>query len=411
MTDTPLAGIRVLSMEQAVALPFATRHLADLGAEVIRVQSHKRGILPLNDIDLTRNKSQLAIDLASPGGPEAFLRVAAECDIVAHNYTPRVVRQFGIDYPSVKAVNPDIIYVSLTGFGTTGPWGERPLFGPGAEAVSGHNVLIGETDGWPGRPGTIVYADSMCGLNATFAVLAALDERDRTGQGQHIDVSLYEAAISHLGPVIAAAQLGVDPVRFGNNDATYALHGVFSATGLDRHVAISVRPGQEAAAANALGITSLSQESVAGAVAPMDAQTAAERLQGAGIAAAVVSDAGDLSADPHLWARGFYGVVDRKLPGLEGQYPHGGPSWGHGPSVTLQESRSVGADTREILSRIGGLSGSEIDALYESGAVGTVESPGIGRVVADHETRVKRGELTRVDASHDAWRALAEGRR
>src|SRR5690606_10343205 len=115
----------------------------------------------------------------------------------------RVVRKFGVDFEGVRAVNPDVIYVSLTGFGTTGPWGERPLFGPGAEAVSGHNLLIGDPEAWPGRPGTGVYADDTCGLYTMTAILAALDERARTGEGQHIDISLYETMVAHLGPVLA----------------------------------------------------------------------------------------------------------------------------------------------------------------------------------------------------------------
>jgi len=407
MTDTPLAGIRVLAMEQAVALPFATRHLADLGAEVIRVQSHKRGIQSLAEIDLTRNKRQLAIDLATEGGPEAFRRVAASCDIVAHNYTPRVVRQFGIDYPGIRAVKPDIIYVSLTGFGTTGPWGERPLFGPGAEAVAGHNELIGDEHGWAGRPGTIVYADSMCGLNATFAMLAAIDERERTGQGQHIDVSLYETAVSHLGPVMAARGMGVQPRRFGNGDQAFALHGVFACAGVDRHVAIAARPGQEAALLDALGIGDVSEAAVATALRDRDAADTADRLQAHGVAATVVADASDLATDAHLWERGYFGIAERTLPGIAGHYPHEGPAWGHGPGVPLAESRPVGADSRTILAELGGYSEAEIDALYESGAAGTASAPPIATHPADHQTRIDRGELSRVDADHDGWRALA----
>ena len=104
LIEAPLTGIRVLAMEQAVALPVATRHLADMGAEVIRVQSHARLMPGLAAIDLTRNKRQLALDLSVPGASDAFLRVAAKCDVVAHNYTPRVVRQFGIDFAGVRAV-------------------------------------------------------------------------------------------------------------------------------------------------------------------------------------------------------------------------------------------------------------------------------------------------------------------
>ncbi len=407
MKDTPLKGIRVLSMEQAVALPFGTRHLADLGAEVIRVQSHKRRAPGLAEIDLTRNKRQLAIDLATPGGPEAFLRVAAKCDVVAHNYTPRVVRQFGIDYEAVRRVRPDIIYVSLTGFGTTGPWGERPLFGPGAEAVSGHNLLIGDPDGWPGRPGTIVYSDSVCGLNAAFAVLAAIDHRDRTGEGQHIDISLYETAVSHLGPVMAERQLGAEPRRFGNADANYAIHGVFACAGLDQHVAIAATAEQLPALGAVLGPGVTTPESVQAATATRDATEVANALQGVGIPATRVYDASDTVEDEHMWSRDYFGLVERHVKGIEGTYPHGGPAWGHGAAVPIEESRPLGADTKAILSELAGYSQAEIDDLYMIEAVGTLPAALDPPGRETNEVRIMRGELSRVDPDHEGWRALA----
>jgi crotonobetainyl-CoA:carnitine CoA-transferase CaiB-like acyl-CoA transferase len=406
MTETPLAGIRVLSMEQAVALPYATRHLADLGAEVIRVQSPKRGAPAGGDIDLTRNKRQLALDLATPGGPEAFLRVAARSDIVAHNYTPRVVRQFGIDYEAVRAVRPDIIYVSLTGFGTTGPWGERPLFGPGAEAVAGHNLLIGDPEGWPGRPGTIVYADSTCGLTTAFAVLAALDERDRTGNGQHIDISLYETQVAHLGPVLAERSLGAAPARFANRDVNFLIHGVFACTGLDRHVAIAAYPGDEPALRDALSLARVTPEAVATAVRDRDAADTASLLQAHGIAASVVYDASDAVNDDHLWERGYFGLVNRTRDAHPETYPHAGPAWGHGPGVPVADPHPIGADSVAVLRDIGGYTQPEIDDLFARGAADTLpESAGLPSITpANGPRRIERGELSRLDPVHDGWR-------
>ncbi len=191
----PLTGVRVLSMEQAVALPMTTLHMAALGAEIIRVESPTRARGNFVDQDLVRSKSRLAIDLSVEGGPELFRQFAQEVDIVAHNYTPRVMRKFGIDYEAIKDVKEDIIYLSITGFGTTGPWADRPLFGPGAEAIAGNYQLIGEPDEWPGRPGTIVYADNNCGMHALLGIIAALERRDDSGVGTYLDVSLYEPAI------------------------------------------------------------------------------------------------------------------------------------------------------------------------------------------------------------------------
>lgn len=405
MPEPPLAGIRVLSMEQAVALPVATRHLADMGAEIIRVQSHTRGVPNLSEIDLTRNKRQLALDLNIEGASEAFLRVAATCDVVAHNYTPRVVRKFGIDYDSVRAIRPDIIYVSLTGFGTTGPWGERPLFGPGAEAVSGHNWLIGDPDGWPGRPGTIVYADTTCGLNAAFAVIAALEDRDRTGNGQHIDVSLYETSVAQLGPVLAEAQLGAHPARVANEDATFAIHGVFECQGHDRHVAIAVRADQIEGLRRAIGIAETSHSGLAAWARDRTAEDAAAVLQASGIAASPVADASDVSTDPHLWSRGYFGLVERSSGGRSGTYPHVGPAWGHGPAVAMEQSHPVGEDSAAILRDYGRYSEDEIARLFESGASGVADPPHPARrTPATQQLRVERGELSRFDSVHDGWR-------
>jgi crotonobetainyl-CoA:carnitine CoA-transferase CaiB-like acyl-CoA transferase len=315
------------------------------------------------------------LDLTVEGASEAFLRVAANCDVVAHNYTPRVVRQFGIDYEAVRKVNPEVIYVSLTGFGTTGPWGERPLFGPGAEAVSGLNLLVGDSEGWPGRPGTIVYADTNCGLNAAFAVLAALDERDRTGRGQHVDVSLYETSVAQLGPVLAEAELGAVPARFGNGDVNYAIHGVFDCQGLDRHVAVAVREDQLDDLMRALKISTVSDDAIRETCQGRAAEEVAESLQAAGIAATTVADASDTSTDAHLWSRRFFGLAERRTGVVpEGRYPHVGPAWGHGPVVEMEESRPVGADSADVLREIGGLSEAEIARLFERGATASSAS-------------------------------------
>ena len=409
--DRPLEGIRVLSMEQAAALPFATRHLADLGAEVIRVESHQRGSAAQPEPDLFRSKRRLGLDLGSPGGPELFRRVAAGCDIVAHNFTPRVMRQFGIDYPSIRALKPDVIYLSLTGFGTTGPWGEGPLFGPGAEAVSGHNEMIGPADAWPGRPGTIVYADNTCGLNAVFAILAALDHRDATGEGTHIDISLYETQISHLGPVVTERSFGAPlPKRMGNGDRRYAVHGVFSTLGLDRHVAISAMREQMPALAEALGVT-LSEDgagadlTLAAALSARDGGQVVAALQSAGIAAAEVADASDQSADDHLWSRGYFGL----LGAGETSMPVAGPTFGGGRQVPMQPPHALGEDNGWVLSEVAGLSAAEIAAAVESGAAGSLPAPKPRSRPTPEQIalRIDRGELSRVDEVYDGWRRHA----
>ncbi|MCB9484141.1 MAG: CoA transferase [Dehalococcoidia bacterium] len=396
-----LAGVRVLALEQAVALPFATRHLAQLGADVIRVQSYERArATDQSSIELVRSKRQVGLNLAAEGGPEAFLRLASACDVVAHNFTPRVVRKFGIDYEGVRNVNPSVIYVSLTGFGTTGPWGERPLFGPGAEAVGGHNLLIGDPDGWPGRPGTGVYADDTCGMYTLFAILAALDERERTGEGQHIDISLYETMVAQLGPVLAEQAAGAMPRRSGNVDARYAVHDVFDATGHDRHVAIAATEEQREALANALGIPTSEHEAIVAAVASASAEDVVERLQARGIAASVVADARDLTTDEQLWARDFFEVRE---PSPGDVHPHQSGAWGGFPGTRVEDPHAVGADNDDVLVSVAGFTTDEIAALEASGAIGRAPG-GLGsRGVGDAATRIHRGELSRVDDELPRW--------
>ncbi len=394
-----LSGVRVLSLEQAVALPFATRHLAELGADVIRVQSFERARpANLSAIELVRRKRQLGLDLATEGGPALFRRLAAQCDIVAHNFTPRVVDKFGIDYESVRAFNPRVIYVSLTGFGTSGPWGGRPLFGPGAEAVSGHNLLIGDPDGWPGRPGTGVYADDVCGLYAAYAVLAALDERERSGAGQHIDISLYETMVSHLGPVLAERSRGAVPRRLLNHDQRWAVHDVFEASGHDRHVAVSAMPAQLPTLAAALGIDHATATNVAEAIAGLEAEEVERRLQEAGIPSSVVADASDTMTDPQLWSRGYFEFRHLDTNDVEGGYPHVGATWGGSPGGVATEPHAVGADNVEVLRDIAGLDDEQITALARAGVIGQAAPERSRSPEPDAGVRIQRGELSRVDA-------------
>jgi len=422
-------------MEQAAALPFATRHLADLGAEIIRLESPNRApVVP--GTDLFRNKQRIALDLSQEAAPEAFRRIAATCHIVAHNYTPRVMRKYGIDYPSIKNIKPDIIYLSLTGFGTTGPWGERPLFGPGAEAISGQNNLIGQPNDWPGRPGTIVYADNICGLHALTAMLAALERLERTGLGQHIDISLYETAISQIGSVIAErAQGGNNPTRTGNADPRLPIHHVFTTNApegvTDRHIAITATNDQIPQIAAALGIPNstapahvalqhdaptsptttqlqpittarpdeISQEFIdqfAATLATRTAEDVAQLLQSHGIPASPVHNSADHLADHHLWSRNYFGLLDLNQPGLEGTFPTAGPVWGGGPP-TPEPPHHIGADTRAALIAAG-YTRSEVDTMFETGAAvdrGAHSPQPISPV--NLQSRIFRGELIRID--------------
>ena len=345
--------------------------------------------------------------------------MAAACDVVCHNFTPQVVRKFGIDYDSLRPLRPDVIYLEITGFGTDGPWRARPLFGPGAEALAGHNLLIGDPGQWPGRPPTITFADNNCGMYAVLAVTDALARRDRLGTGSHLDISLYETAVSQLGTVLAERGLGAVPERNLNGDAAVAVQGTYVSGEPGRYVAVSVPHGAQPGAAAALGAATPAEggaqggaeADLAAALAARPAADAVAALQAAGIPAAVVADAAALTTDEQLWARGYFGLLERHDHGLDGEYAYSGPPFGGGADAGIRNAHPVGADTREILASVAGYPPEEIDRLFAAGAVGTGAPPGRSGSRADPATRIERGELSRVDPEFRNRLAAAKGRR
>lgn len=393
----PLKGIRVLAMEQAVALPFTTRHLADLGAEVIRVQSHKRAVRLEQPLAYYRNKHTVGLDLSMPEGPEVFRALAAQCDIVAHNYTPRVMEKFGLDFASIRAVQPRVIYCALTGFGNTGPWRSRPLFGPGAEAMSGHNAMMGEPEALiPGRPGTITYADHVCGLYLLFAILGALQQRDMVDTAQLIDISLYEACVSHLGTVISERSLGaMAPYRCGNAEYSQGLQQVLE-TADAGYVAITCHHDQSQALRDALAVRAF--EDVPERVMTLTAVTTVELLQHAGIACAKVQDMRDVVTDPRRWQRGCFAVRNDQLVLT--------PVWG-GQISDISMASSIGADNAMVVRDVAGFSPPRIQTLLDNETLG--ERP-VGFDMQPSRTQdvdIERGLLQRVDPEPLGWREYA----
>ena len=203
----PLEGIRVLDVSQVMAGPFCCMLLGVLGADVIKVEPPNgdqtrsamgfrlRGDDSLGFLNMNRNKRSIALDLKSAPDREIFLKLAATADVIVENYRPGVVAKLGIDYDSVAAINPGIIYASISGFGQTGPWSARPGFDLMAQAASGIMSITGHPDGPPAKSGGPL-ADIGCSMLTVYAILAAYIGRQKTGAGQFIDASLYEAGLS-----------------------------------------------------------------------------------------------------------------------------------------------------------------------------------------------------------------------
>ncbi len=204
----PLAGVRVLDISQVMAGPFACMLLADMGADVIKIEppgtgDQTRGAMgfkmkgpdSLGFLNMNRNKRSVALNLKSEAGRQLLLRLAEDADILVENYRPGAMKRLGLGYEDIKAVNPRLIYTSISGFGQTGPWADRPGFDLMAQAMSGVMSVTGYPGGPPVKAGVPV-ADIGCALFAIYAALSAYIGAKSSGEGQYIDAALFDAAMA-----------------------------------------------------------------------------------------------------------------------------------------------------------------------------------------------------------------------
>ncbi|KPU93821.1 CoA-transferase [Variovorax paradoxus] len=214
MSDTsssrplPLAGVRVLDVSQVMAGPYACMLLADLGADVIKIEPPQggdqtrgamgfklKGTDSMGFLNMNRNKRSIALDLKSDSGREVLYKLVAQADILVENYRPGVMKRLRTDYETLSAINPRLVYVSISGFGQTGPWAGRPGFDLMAQAMSGIMSVTGHPDGPPAKAGVPV-ADIGCALFATYGMLSAYIGAKATGRGQYVDASLFDSALA-----------------------------------------------------------------------------------------------------------------------------------------------------------------------------------------------------------------------
>jgi crotonobetainyl-CoA:carnitine CoA-transferase CaiB-like acyl-CoA transferase len=332
MDTGPLKGLRILDFTRVLAGPFATRILADFGADVIKVQSRKTAKgTELNTGAFfsiwNRNKRSITLDMGHPEARELALRLVAISDVVIENFTPRVMSNWTMTYEDLKGVKPDLIMVSISAAGQTGPWRDFVAFGPTAQALGGLTYLTSYDEDAPIGAG-YAYVDPMAGLFGAVAVLAALEYRDRTGRGQFIDLSTYEVAAALIGPALmeaATQNTRILPLANRSYSGTAAPHGCFKCKGKDRWCVIAVYDDAEwQALCDVLGdsnwisdkrFATLSRrkkhareldELIQQKTSQRSAQALVTLLQEAGVPAAAVQDAEDLANDPHLLARGFF---------------------------------------------------------------------------------------------------------
>lgn len=228
-----LDGIRVLDLSRVLAGPWATQLLADFGAQVIKIEKPGCGDdtrhwgPPFVDhadggrdaayfLCANRGKESVAIDLAHPEGQALIRDLAERSDVLVENFKVGGLAQYGLDYAKLRAINPGLIYCSITGFGQTGPYAARPGYDVVAQAIGGIMSLTGEPDGEPMKSG-VALTDILTGLYAANAIQAALRHRDRTGEGQHIDMALLDVQVAALGnQALNYLVSGENPRRYGN---------------------------------------------------------------------------------------------------------------------------------------------------------------------------------------------------
>jgi len=412
----PLSGVRVIDLTQVFAGPTCTRILSDLGAEVIRMEAPAR-------LDITRSlihadndgrdvpwergayfiirnagKKEIVVDLNQERGRELLRGLIAQSDVLAESFTPRVMRAFELDYEHVRQIKPDIVMISLSGYGQDGPYSDWSAYGMGLEPASGVSQLTGYLGGAPLRSG-LSFTDPYSGFAGAGAVLAALHYRRRTGKGQYIDLSEQEAAVPLLGAALMDyAMNGRLPERIGNRSPWAAPQGCYRCAGDDDWLVISIESDDEwSAFCGATGHPEWSQDEryagVLGRVAhhdeldkmieswtrEQDHYEAFHLLQRAGVKAAPVLNGKELLLDPHMRERGQFDTVDQPHVGrrpvqrhLAAKFTPASLSAGTGFDASAQgPAPTLGQHNREVLSGLLGLSDAEIDGLEAQGVIAT----------------------------------------
>ena len=399
-----LTHLRVLDLSRVLAGPWATQLLGDLGAEVIKVErpgsgDETRGWAPpyLRDgsgastgesayfLAANRNKRSITLDLARPEGQAVARRLAARCDVLVENYKLGALARYGLDYEALAPANPRLVYCSITGFGTTGPYRHRAGYDFLVQAMGGLMSVTGEPDGAPMKVG-VAMTDILTGMYAATAILAAVAARERTGRGQRIDLALLDVQVASLANQATNYLVsGSPPGRLGNAHPNIVPYQAFSASDGELVVAVG-NDAQFARLCEAGGLPALAADTRfatnAGRVRNRDVlvpllarmflgrtrEAWVERLDGAGVPCGPINDLAGVFDDPHVRERG-----------LRIDLPH--PLAGTAPTVacpirlseTPVEYRAapplLGEHTRAVLSEAAGLTEGEIGELAEQGVI------------------------------------------
>jgi crotonobetainyl-CoA:carnitine CoA-transferase CaiB-like acyl-CoA transferase len=392
---TPLNGIRVLDFTWMLAGPYATRLMADFGAEVIKVQS-KLTAAGAEDNQTgyfaawNRNKLGITLDLGRSEAREVVIDLVKQCDVVMENFTPRVMHNWGLDYDRLKEANPRLVMVSLSGFGRGGPWQDYAALGPTVQALSGLTRLSSYREGRPCGIG-FALADHISGLYAVLAALSALRRRDISGQGEYIEISELEAACSMLGPDLINLSLnGLASGPQGNSPSRQraAPYGSYACQGDDRWCVIAVYDEDEwQSLCRAMGDPAWARQPrfsdlrgrlenaeeldrlIGGWTFSRTNREVMQTLQEAGVPAAAVNDASDLANDPQLCDRGFFIALQHPVLGVT--RADGSPiRMSATPARFVSAAPLLGADNRRVFLDLLGMHEERFNTLVSQGVIG-----------------------------------------
>ena len=410
MIRPALEGVRIVEMGQLIAIPFATKLLADMGAEVIRIESRSRldgyrmaGFYKndpageywnraVNFYEQNRGKQSVTLELTHEEGRQTLIDLIAISDVFVENFTPRVIANFGLEYDDLTRIKPDIIMVSSTGYGHTGPWSRFGAIGYGTEAASGLASVTGYEDGPPTIP-ELPYADYTAGEHTVFAIMAALVHRSMTGRGQFIDISQTQTLSATVPEALMEYTFnGTVSERSGNRDLNWAPQGAYPCSGQDQWISISVRTDTEwesvcgvlnhpewATDPRFVDLSSRQSKHrdldwlISCETRTMAADVLQAKLQAAGVPAGAVLDGKALLFNDHLREREFYEVVEHAphlgMPPL----PYAGRPWKFSRAAGSIDhaAPTLGEHNTEILNGLLGMSEEQVHALTESGVVGT----------------------------------------
>jgi len=394
-----LDGIRVLDLSRVIAGPYCAMLLADLGADVVKVERPGRGDdmrylgngkdgMSLGFATINRNKRAIAVDLQHPEGLKIILELARRADVIIENFVPGVAERLGLGYAALSATNPAVVYASVSGYGQDGPYARRPGYNTIAMGMSGLMALTGQPGDPPTRPGGSI-SDVAASYIAFGAVCAGLVQRFRTGRGQHVDVSLLASSVALLpDPSAHYFASGVAPKRVGNRNPNVTPAEAFKAADGFINVVI-LNPEQYEKFCRALGDEGLVSEPrfatndarianhpdfkarVEAALARRTVDEWVERLIGVGLAAGPIYEFDQVFDDAQVKHTGMVREVDQ--PGLGTVRMLGFPFavGGVRPAMRRPAPR-LGQHTREVLAELG-IGASEIDQLAALGAVATLD--------------------------------------